>query len=155
VIVNARVAGRFAWSLKYGKLSLMFPVHYARFRAFQKRSRSKGLSVSFSDDASGLLLFIEDIGPVPEGMVKPSVGRKDHSKGYESGNFSWQSYSDNVRESNSRTRSGLVYSIQHRNNISKGTKGKTRRPLSLDHRLKISEGIKKFWRDCNETSTKD
>jgi hypothetical protein len=35
-------------------------------------------------------------------MKKPTVGRKDHSRGYVSGNYEWQEFGENVREANSR-----------------------------------------------------
>jgi len=53
---------------------------------------------SYARDASGFLEFVEDIGPYPQGMTWPTVGRKDHSLGYVPGNFAWQEMADNSRE---------------------------------------------------------
>lgn len=48
--------------------------------------------------ADGYRKFIEVIGPIPEGMKRPSVGRYDHSLGYAIGNFRWQECTENVLE---------------------------------------------------------
>ncbi len=48
--------------------------------------------------------FLTIMGPIPKGMVKPTVGRLDHSLGYVYDvrrcrwNFEWQSRSNNGRE---------------------------------------------------------
>jgi hypothetical protein len=46
--------------------------------------------------------FVADIGPIPTGMIKPSIGRINHNLSYIVGNFKWQEMSDNIAESNSR-----------------------------------------------------
>jgi len=57
---------------------------------------------NFPYTLKGFLAWVEHIGPIPDGMHIPSVGRKDHSKGYVKGNFEWQSMADNVAERNVR-----------------------------------------------------
>lgn len=52
--------------------------------------------------------FLDVMGPIPEGMKSPTVGRLDHSKGYvydherKRWNFEWQSRADNNREGSLR-----------------------------------------------------
>lgn len=43
--------------------------------------------------------FVAELGPLPKNMARPSIGRKDHSKGYIRGNFAWQEMSENTSES--------------------------------------------------------
>jgi hypothetical protein len=49
--------------------------------------------------------FLEDVGQIQKGMETPTIGRKDHNKGYifdtksNRLNFAWQSMIDNKRES--------------------------------------------------------
>jgi len=62
----------------------------------------EGMSTSFTRDRSGFLEFVEIIGSIPVNMVKPTIGRKDHTQGYVSGNIEWQSFFDNRSESATR-----------------------------------------------------
>jgi len=86
---------------RYGNLKYLYPDHFRHFQVMQDRAKN-GCGTEYSNDSSGLLEFIEEIGPYPTGMVMPTVGRKDHSKGYIQGNFTWQSRSDNAKESGLR-----------------------------------------------------
>lgn len=52
-------------------------------------------SIQWSRDRLGYLQFCAEIGPRPEGMLKPSVGRIDHSRGYEAGNVQWEEHKFN------------------------------------------------------------
>jgi hypothetical protein len=68
------------------------------------RAKKWGLPCKYVRGLESFNIFLKDIGPVPEGMVKPTVGRLDHSKGYvfdiENNrlNFEWQPKEDNIRE---------------------------------------------------------
>lgn len=80
----------------YGNLKKVFPIHFKRFKSMNHR-RGK-VNLEFRNSVEGFINFIVEIGPIPEGMVFPSVGRKDHSKGYEVGNFRWQEFSENCSD---------------------------------------------------------
>lgn len=69
-------------------------------RLFYDRVRAKcGSDFTLSDHDFGHFVLI--MGPVPEGMVKPTVGRIDHALGYVwdhvngRWNFRWQEASEN------------------------------------------------------------
>ncbi|WP_321471067.1 hypothetical protein [uncultured Paludibaculum sp.] len=64
-----------------------------------QRARKWQLAIDYTDTPLGFWRFVADIGLVPDGIVKPSVGRKDHALGYIAGNFEWQELSENDRES--------------------------------------------------------
>lgn len=139
----------------YGDLPDLYPVHWDRFCYMQLRARHFG--TDFSDDQSGFMLFIEEIGPVPEGMMKPTVGRKDHSKGYIFGNFEWQEQVENSRESAYRIRPtqyvtkegvavrtsklrGQIRTDEQKLRMSLWQKGK---PMSEEHRQSLRDAYSK------------
>lgn len=80
----------------YGRLRSCFPKHWRSFCCMH--SRSKNIDPRYARTLDGLVNFICDLGPVPNEMVNPTVGRQDHSIGYFPGNFSWQSKSENSSE---------------------------------------------------------
>lgn len=68
------------------------------FFRLQNRATSLGISSTvWPRNAKGFLAFLKEIGPMPTKMDRPSVGRKDHSKGYEPGNVFWQELLDNKK----------------------------------------------------------
>lgn len=79
----------------YGRLKKEFPFHWGSFQSMHNRS---GHDTDFPRTVEGFIDFILYLELVPEGMIKPSIGRKDHSIGYRAGNFGWQSGSDNSKE---------------------------------------------------------
>lgn len=85
-----------------------YPVHWIGFVGIHKRHRERGraLGPEFSRDIQGFWNFIEEIGPVPKGMNRPTVGQINHRKGYIAGNFRWESHYDNTQESAIRNRKG-------------------------------------------------
>lgn len=87
---------------KYGGLSRIYNIHIDRFRGMLRRAKKLGLKCDFEDNDRGHVNFIYYIGDIPEGMVRPSVGRFDHTKGYVVGNFRWQEYDENKSEGSSR-----------------------------------------------------
>ena len=55
----------------------------------------KSPEIEWPRSREGCIGFINEIGPVPKNMEKPSVGRIDHSKGYASGNIRWEEHKYN------------------------------------------------------------
>jgi hypothetical protein len=88
----------------YGDLRKKYPTHFISWRNMFKRSKESGLphDPDFSRTVDGFFDFIKYLGPIPENMIKPTIGRKDHSVGYMKGNFEWQESIENIRESCSR-----------------------------------------------------
>jgi urocanate hydratase len=93
----------------YGKLKSEFKIHFSRFHSMNNR---KEVHPDYKLGVNGFINFILEMGPIPKGMINPSVGRYDHSKGYIKGNFRWQSLSDNNRD-----RSGIEDKISKSTSI--------------------------------------
>jgi hypothetical protein len=68
--------------VKYGNLARSYPRHFVRFNQMLCRAKQLGLECDFERTYESLQQFIVCMGPIPENMNKPSVGRLDHSKGY-------------------------------------------------------------------------
>jgi hypothetical protein len=83
-------------------LKLKYPRHFASHKGLNERSIKFNLDNDFPDTREGILLFVKEMGEVPNNMIQPTVGRKDHDLGYVLGNVEWQSRKDNVIESNIR-----------------------------------------------------
>jgi hypothetical protein len=94
----------------YGNLKSSYPIHWASFSAMHGRVRDFGLDCDFPRNVDGFIDFILYVGPVPGDMIRPTLGRSDHSIGYLKGNFKWQESSDNTSES--ATRNKTVVKIQ-------------------------------------------
>jgi hypothetical protein len=78
----------------YPELRYSHPIHWKRWVKMNGRGN---VSKEFSNSFDGFKNFVDYIGEIPNGMDFPTVGRVDHSKGYERGNFSWQEYRENSR----------------------------------------------------------
>lgn len=52
-------------------------------------------SIQWPRNKDGYLKFCKEIGPIPKNMNKPSVGRKNHRKGYVKGNIRWEEHKFN------------------------------------------------------------
>lgn len=93
----------------YGGLKKKFPIHWSSFHNMWKRAKDPkipcGISVRYNRNVNGFINFILDIGPIPDGIKQPSVGRIDHSDGYVFGNFKWQEKNENSTEAAIRTAS--------------------------------------------------
>lgn len=77
-------------------LQYKFPHHWSSFT--NMHSRSDEVDEEFSNCTRGFIAYIRYLGKVPDGMLKPTAGRRDHSIGYLRGNFEWQSHHDNITE---------------------------------------------------------
>jgi hypothetical protein len=56
--------------------------YFRYFASMVNRARKGTMGCDFSWGLSEFNRWLEVIGPIPEGMKKPTVGRYDHSKGY-------------------------------------------------------------------------
>jgi hypothetical protein len=80
------------------------------FTRMQQRALRLTVPCSFAFDESGYEKFAKAIGPIPEGMRSPTVGRYDHEQGYvydrakKRWNFRWQDRTENSSESATRSR---------------------------------------------------
>lgn len=61
-------------------------------------ARGKGISTAFPRTREGYIAFCMELGPIPDGMKRPSVGRRDHAIGYVVGNIKWEEYNYNSRK---------------------------------------------------------
>jgi len=84
------------------KLKRSNPIFGTAFKHMMDRVKLYKLDCSYTRDEKGFIEFVKDIGEVPLTIKKPSVGRKDHSKGYVKGNFNWQERSENSYEAAKR-----------------------------------------------------
>ena len=121
---------------RYLNLREMYPDHYRHFCWVHNRSGIVG--TDFSDDASGLLEFIEEIGPYPLDMKRPTVGRRDHSLGYVRGNFAWQELRENAQENASRNQLGVDKSEDHVHRIADSRRGCV---ISDETKRKLSDSV--------------
>ena len=66
------------------------------FKGCHNRVRDgKVCSIFWPRSRQGYLDFCKEMGPKPTQMNKPSVGRIDHSRGYEPGNVRWEEHAVN------------------------------------------------------------
>lgn len=88
----------------YGELKKKYPIHWSSFANMHKRGRLKNIEIdsNFSRTKEGFEKFIKYLGDVPENMEKPTLGRDNHDIGYIKGNFKWESFDDNRKESGIR-----------------------------------------------------
>ena len=115
---------------KYQRLGEMHKLELKKFKAaFGRCRRGKSPSFGFTVDFEGFSRFMEEVGRIPEDMMRPSLGRKDHSIGYEPGNIFWQELSENCAENGYRSGS-------------KAGKANLGRTLSAAHKSAISESMK-------------
>lgn len=92
----------------YHELNKQYPTHWSSFFGMHQRINQFKLDTDFPRNYQGFKDFITYLGDVPVGMIKPTVGRKDHSLGYIRGNFAWQEHSENMAEVGSRIGSANV-----------------------------------------------
>jgi hypothetical protein len=86
---NQRIGWKDLWT--------QYPEHFTHFSNLIYRSK-RFSECDYNWSRESFLQFIEDIGDIPTNMLRPTVGRYDHSKGYIKGNFRWQEHFDNTSE---------------------------------------------------------
>jgi hypothetical protein len=95
---------------EYNKLISVYPLHYYHFYNMIGRARRKKLECDFFYAFDSFSEFIEAVGPLPVCMIKPSIGRFDHSIGYvfdpsnKRWNFRWEEFSGNATENIKRNK---------------------------------------------------
>ena len=58
----------------------------------------KSPSIYWARSLEGFVGFLKEVGPIPQPLAKPSIGRKRHAEGYMPGNVMWEEHSDNSRK---------------------------------------------------------
>lgn len=92
----------------YGCLRKNYQKHFQSFSGMHKRLKISNLSTDFPRTLEGFISFIEYLGPIPCNMIKPTLGRLDHTLGYVKGNFEWQASKENSSEVGLRNSINLV-----------------------------------------------
>lgn len=80
----------------WGVVDSQFKAHLAAFiRAHNRVRDGKAPSIEWARTLEGFVAFLKEVGPIPTGMQKPSLGRKFHNRGYETGNIQWEEHKFN------------------------------------------------------------
>lgn len=79
-----------------------YPREVIKFRAMLDRAHQGYCDTSWKRTTKSFWSFLKAVGPIPKHMKDPSLGRKDHSKGYLPGNVKWQDRRENNGEPWSR-----------------------------------------------------
>lgn len=127
---------------KYGQLGMDNKLALKKFKGALNRTRAgKSPSFSFETSFEGFKRFMDEVGQIPDTMQRPSLGRRDHSKGYEIGNIFWQELSENCAENgrrqgpiNGKSRIGSKMPEEVKAKISAAMKG---REFTAQHRDKL------------------
>ena len=77
-------------------VSAEFANELAAFKRAHDRVRDgKSPSIFWPRSLDGFAGFLKEIGPIPAGLEKPSLGRKRHGEGYQPGNVQWEEHAAN------------------------------------------------------------
>lgn len=121
------------------KLRPKYPREIASFLAMHGRVKTgKVVSCFWPRSGGGFFAFLDYVGPVPSTMKDPTIGRSNHSKGYEPGNCSWQERAENTAEMWERNRVTLSKKISRGLTGKKFPNKKRRGPPSETTRKKLS-----------------
>lgn len=90
----------------------------------------------------GFMSFLKIVGKIPEKMIKPSLGRKNHSKGYTPTNCKWQETYENVIEALRRPENQILRIEGIRKNSYKISEANKGRKLTAVWKRKIGLGCK-------------
>lgn len=91
-------------ALKFPKEALAFL--FMQHRVKHRKLTATGMSTVWPKTPKGFLAFLKYVGRIPDEMKRPTIGRKNHSKGYQPRNCGWQEYSENSAESAKRNHTG-------------------------------------------------
>lgn len=84
---------RHANFLVYGEHGRNYPLELAAFKRMHDRVRDgKVASISWPRTAVGFAAFHRHIGDCPPQLIKPSIGRINHARGYARGNVRWEEH---------------------------------------------------------------
>lgn len=83
---------------KWGEFSGIDKVRLKYFQWLQMRVAKGYCETDMPNNRGGYKQFLTEIGEIPAGMLKPTVGRKNHKLGYTKGNFAWQDWIENCKE---------------------------------------------------------
>lgn len=129
--------------IKYPKKE--YPREVRAFCQMHQRVK-KGIAPScyhlWSRTTKGFMLFLKDVGKIPEKMIKPSLGRKNHSKGYTPTNCKWQETYENIIEALRRPENQIFRTEGIRKNSYKISKANKGRKLTAAWKRKIGLGCK-------------
>lgn len=79
-----------------------YPFEVAAFHRMQDRVHRGYTTTTWARTLHGFWAFFKSVGPIPKNMKDPSLGRIDHSKGYQAKNCIWQDRRKNNGEPWSR-----------------------------------------------------
>lgn len=134
-------------SKKHTKFPKDHPKKLAHFIWMQKRVKSGHSTSVWKRTPEGFANFLSCVGLIPKEMERPSLGRKNHSKGYSPNNCGWQEWLENTIEPTTRKsfkkRQSLMMKERWRN--------KTYR---IDMRAKAIEEVKVRKRNSTGTFAK-
>lgn len=78
---------------------LINPDFYPELEAFKRMHNrvrdGKVSSIVWARNFEGFRKFLVEVGPIPKGMIKPSIGRIKHKFGYREGNVQWEEHAEN------------------------------------------------------------
>jgi hypothetical protein len=123
---------------KYGIENQKYHKEILAFGRCHNRVRDGKVSfIEWPRDKEGFIQFLLAVGPIPETMEKPSIGRIDHSKGYIAGNIQWEEHRIN---SGKTIRTNYTNSKPHIPKFKRGT------PEWIEHQR---EATMKRWSNPN------
>src|SRR5579859_2477585 len=142
---------------KFGAMGRYHLHELQHFIGMHDRVRDgKAPSIEWPRNAAGFILFMEEVGVRPWWMKKPSIGRRDHKRGYVRGNIQWEEFVVNsVKRTGTRfaRARGYVAPIDRSVAFKRGTESHRRwwrkeikrRWRSQKFRSKHAAGIKAAW----------
>lgn len=130
-----------------------FPIEVKAFIGLQARVAKGYTTTCWERSEAGFYEFLACVGKVPRKMNQPSIGRIDHSKGYEPGNCGWQEYHENrceaVRRPENRAAQGRrvkrIWKKQRKSMIKKMSAAQTGRKHPEKVKKKIGASNERLW----------